>query len=184
METILYQRRKRTGKRSEDISQLEVVVDETITLPEDALNTLFPEGYRRLPDEVYHEVEYIPARLLVHEKHIAVYAGKNDTGIVKANRPERLLKNSLLTPSLAAGVIEAKYVNHIPLNRLSEDFRRKDFEISRQVLVKPLVDSYFEWVKSVAADPLVDKGSKERCRIQCNSVQHRRNCKGEQSENI
>lgn len=139
METILYRRRKRVGKRSEDISQLEVVVDETITLPEDELNALFPDGYRRLPDEVYHEVEYVPARLLVHEKHIAVYAGKNDTGIVKANRPERLLKNSLLTSSLAAGVIEAKYVNHIPLNRLSEDFRRKDFEISRQVLASWMI---------------------------------------------
>ena len=31
---------------------------------------------------------------------------------------------------------------------------------NRQILVKPLVDSYFEWVKSVAANPLVDKGSK------------------------
>lgn len=134
METILYQRRKRVGKRSEDISQLEVIVDEAITLPEEELKKLFPQGYRRLPDEVYHEVEYVPAKLLVHEKHIAVYAGKNDTGVVKATRPERLLKNSLLTPSLAAGVIDAKYVNHIPLNRISEDFRRKDFEISRQVL--------------------------------------------------
>ena len=127
METILYRRRKRVGKRSEDISQLEVVVDETITLPEDELNALFPDGYRRLPDEVYHEVEYVPARLLVHEKHIAVYAGKNDTGIVKANRPERLLKNSLLTSSLAAGVIEAKYVNHIPLNRLPAE-RLRDIQ--------------------------------------------------------
>ena len=74
------------------------------------------------------------AKFTVHEKHIAVYAGKNNTGIIKANRPERLLKNSVLTPSFAAGVIEAKYVNHIPLNRLSEDFRRKDAVISRQVL--------------------------------------------------
>ncbi len=134
VETIIYQRRKRVGKRSEDISKLEVIVDETITLPDEELNELFPDGYRRLPDEVYHEVEYVPAKLVVHEKHIAVYAGKNDTGVVKAARPERLLKNSLLTPSLAAGVIDAKYVNHIPLNRISEDFRRKDFELSRQVL--------------------------------------------------
>lgn len=139
-ETIVYKRRKRTGKRAEDISLLEVVVDETITIPDEELEKRFPEGYKRLPDEVYNEVEFIPARFLVHEKHIAVYAGNNNSGIVKAKRPERLLKNSLLSTSIAAGVIDAKYVNHIPLNRLSEDFRRKDFNVSKQNLANWMIE--------------------------------------------
>lgn len=134
LQTITYKRKKKVGKRAADLSQLELVVDEPVTLTEEELNARFPDGYRRLPDEIYYEVEYVPARLLAHERHIAVYAGKNDSGIAKAKRPERLLSNSLLTTSLAAGIIDAKFVNHIPLNRQAEDFRRRDFEVSKQVL--------------------------------------------------
>lgn len=134
IETITYKRRKRKGKRDEDLSELDVVVDPTIELTEDELKERFPYGYTRLADEIHRELEYTPAKFTVHEKHIAVYAGKKDTGIIKADRPERLLKNSILTPSLAAGIMDAKYINHQPLNRLSEDFRRKDVVISRQVL--------------------------------------------------
>lgn len=134
METITYNRKKQKGKRDEDLRGVEVVVEPTIELSEDELQDIFPKGYNRLPDEVYRDLEYIPASFKVHEHHIAVYAGKCDTGIVKADRPERLLKNSILTPSLAAGVMDLKYVQHLPLNRISEDFKRKDVNISRQVM--------------------------------------------------
>ena len=146
METITYKRKKTSGKRDRDLEGIEVIVDDTITLPEAELKERFPYGYNRLPDEIYRELEFIPSKFLVHEKHIAVYAGKKDTGVIRANRPERLLKNSLLTPSLAAGVIDAKYVNHLPLNRLSEDFKRKNVNISKQVLAGwmiKLADRYF-----------------------------------------
>ena len=134
METITYKRKKQKGKRDEDLRGVEVVVEPTIELSEDELQNIFPKGYKRLPDDVYCDLEYIPASFKVHEHHIAVYAGKCDTGIVKADRPERLLKNSILTPSLAAGVMDLKYVQHLPLNRISEDFKRKDVNISRQVM--------------------------------------------------
>lgn len=134
METITYKRKKQKGKRDEDIRGVEVIVEPAIELSEAELKELFPYGYKRLDDEVYRDLEYIPAVFKVHEHHIAVYAGKRDTGIVKANRPERLLKNSLLTPSLAAGVMDLKYVQHLPLNRISEDFKRKDVNLSRQVM--------------------------------------------------
>lgn len=134
LETITYKRKKRKGKRDEDLSELEVVVDPVIELSEEELKERFPYGYTRLADEVYRELEYVPAKFTVHEKHIAVYAGKNNTGIIKANRPARLLKNSLLTCSLAASIIDSKYVNHLPLNRISDDLKRKDVVISRQVM--------------------------------------------------
>ncbi len=146
VETITYTRRKKKGKREEDLKEIEVVVEDTITISEEELAGHFPYGYNRLPDEIYKDLEYIPAKFLVHEHHIAVYAGKKDTGIIKADRPERLLKNSILTPSLAAGVINEKYINHIPLNRLSEDFKRKDVNISKQVMAGwmiKLAERYF-----------------------------------------
>ena len=131
-ETVIV-RRKPKGKRDADLKDAETVIDEHL-ISEDRLNELFPSGYHRLPDEIYRDVELIPASVLVHEHHIAVYAGNKDEGIVKADRPERLLKNSILTPSLGAGIFNAKYVNATPINRLSQEFSRYGINVSRQVM--------------------------------------------------
>jgi len=68
------------------------------------------------------------------EHHIKVYARDCDKGgILRAKAPNRLLSHSiLLTPELAAAVFNAKYVNAMPLNRLSEEFLRNDVNIPRQ----------------------------------------------------
>lgn len=134
LETVTYTRKKPTGKRDLDLSLLEVVVEPTITLSDEELKERFPKGYKCLPDEVYRMVEHVPEKLVVHEYHIAVYAGKDDDGVIKGKRPEKLLKNSYLTPSLAAAVFDMKFVNHLPYNRICEDFKRKDAVISRQVM--------------------------------------------------
>ena len=134
METVIVKRRKKKGKREADLKNLESLPPEYHELSETRLAELFPKGYSRLEDDVYRELEYIPARCLVHEHHVAVYAGNNKEGIIRADRPERLLKNSILTPSLAAAVFNAKYVNALPLNRFSEELARNEINISKQVL--------------------------------------------------
>lgn len=86
-----------------------------------------------MEDEVYKELQYIPSRFKVLEHHIKVYAGNSDCGsFLRAKAPERLLAHSILTPELAAAVFNAKYVNAVPLNRLSEEFLRNDVNIPRQ----------------------------------------------------
>ncbi len=147
VETIIVHRHKSRGKREEDLSGLETVVDDTVTIPDERLNELFPKGYHRLPDEVYRDLEYVPARCIVHEHHIAVYAGNGDTGIVRADSPERLLKNSILTPSLAAGIFEGKYVNQNPFNRIEADFQRKGINISRQVMAGWMIKIYDRYLR-------------------------------------
>lgn len=141
-------RKKRKGKRAADLKDIEVVIDEHL-LSDDELSEIFPDGYRRLPDEIYKDLEYIPAKFLVHEHHIGVYVSRDSKTVVKADRPERLLKNSILTPALAAGIFNAKYVNAIPLNRLSEEFTRNDVVISRQVMAGwmiRLAEDYFSFI--------------------------------------
>lgn len=133
METVIVTRKKRKGKRAYDLSHVEVQVDEHI-LTEEKLNELFPRGYDRLKDEIYSDLEYIPAKFVKHEHHVAIYAGRHNEGIVRADRPERLLNNSILTTGLAAGIFNAKYVNAVPINRLAEEFARLDVNISRQVM--------------------------------------------------
>nr|WP_300820788.1 IS66 family transposase [uncultured Acetatifactor sp.] len=148
METVIIRRKSKTkGKREADLSGMETIIEPTITIPEERLLELFPKGYHRLPDEVYKDLEYQPAKFVVHEHHIAVYAGNGDTGVVRADRLERLLKNSILTPSLAAAIFEEKYVNHCPYNRLEASFKCRDANISRQNMAGWMIYIYDRYLR-------------------------------------
>ena len=52
--------------------------------------------------------------------------------MVKAPYPRNLLHGSLVSPSLAAAVINGKYVNAVPLYRLEKEFERYGLAITRQ----------------------------------------------------
>ena len=109
-------------------------------LSEAKLAELFPKGYSRLRDDVYTDLERVPEHFIKHVHHIAVYAGNHGEGIVRSTRPERLLRNSILTPSLGASIICSKYVNAIPLNRLSEEYLRLGVDISRQTMANWVIN--------------------------------------------
>ena len=133
-DVIQVMRLKKKGKREEDIKDLPVEVIPH-TLPEEKLQEIFgAAGWKQLPDEVYKRVCVQPAVYTVEEHHVAVYAGKDNQTIVKADRLKELLRNSILTPSLAASILNAKYVNGLPLYRISQEFLRNDIHISRQVM--------------------------------------------------
>lgn len=66
--------------------------------------------------------------------HVFVYAGKDNETIVRADRPADLLRNSIVTPSLEAAVLNGKYVNALPLYRIEQEFKRNDVNIARQVM--------------------------------------------------
>ena len=132
LETVIVRKSRTKGKRDINLKDIEV---EPVThaCTEEQLQTRFPKGWHELPDEVYKELQYIPARFKVLEHHVKVYAGNHDEGgILRADTPNRLLSHSILTPELAAAVFNAKYVNAVPLNRLSEEFLRNDVNIPRQ----------------------------------------------------
>ena len=133
MEKAVPKRRKRKGKREGDLKYVESREIEH-RLSEEQLAELFPHGYQQLEDETYLELEYIPAKFVKLKHVVGVYAGNRGEGIIRGDKPERLLKGSLLTPGLAAAVFTAKYVNAIPLNRLSEEFARLDVNLSRQTM--------------------------------------------------
>ena len=133
-EVITYKRKKPVGKREADLKDIVEIDDPASVLPEERLAEEFPGGYTRLEDEIYRELHYSPAQFEVHVKHIAVYRGKKTNRILKADRPPRLMPHSIVSPSLAAAVMNAKFVNAVPLNRFSEELKRYDVKISRQVL--------------------------------------------------
>ena len=124
--------KKKHGKREDDLEGLPVVVIEH-SLTQDELTALFgEEGFKQLPDEVYRRYGFTPAKVEVEEHHVKVYAGKKTDEIVRAPHPESLLRGSLVSPSLEAAVMNAKYVNAVPLYRQEQEFERYGLHISRQ----------------------------------------------------
>ena len=124
--------KKKQGKREEDLDGLPVVVIEH-SMTEEELAARFGEGgFKQLPDEVCRRYGFTPAKVEVEEHHVKVYAGKKTDEIVKAPHPESLLRGSLVSPSLEAAVMNAKYVNAVPLYRQEQEFERYGLHISRQ----------------------------------------------------
>ena len=125
-----YKRKKRQGKRREDLKDIpKVIVEHTLT--DDELLEKFPDGkWKRLPDEIYSRLEFIPAMFQVIEHHVAVYVGSKSKEFVRAPRPADLLRNSIVTPSLMAGIGNYKFANAQPIHRLSKEFEAGDVFIA------------------------------------------------------
>ena len=123
---------KRKGKRAEDLSNLpKEVINHDFS--EDELKVLYPdENWKRLPDEVYHRYSFTPAKIALEEHHVAVYSGKKTEHMEKAKHPAYLLRGSLVSPSLEAGIITGKYVNAAPLARLEKLNQQYNVPITRQ----------------------------------------------------
>lgn len=130
---LAYKRRKSSGKRDADLKDLpvEIIMHE---LTSEELKERLGDKWKRLPDEVYKRLTFHPAEFKVEEHHVAVYAGNDNETIIRGKRPVDLLRNSLVTPSLEAAIMNSKYVNAIPLYRLEQEFLRNDVVLSRQVM--------------------------------------------------
>ena len=124
--------KKQAGKRTTDLSDLPVQrVDHYLT--EEELTAEFGKnGWKQLPDMISRCYQFIPAKVEVEEHHIGVYSSKADEHMVKAPHPRNLLRGSLVSPSLAAAIINGKYVNAVPLYRLEKEFERYGLAIPRQ----------------------------------------------------
>ena len=123
---------KRKGKKEADLSGLSVRrIDHYLSEME--LEAEFGvNGWKQLPDAISKKYHFVPAKVEVEEHHIGVYASKTDEHMVKAEHPKALLHGSLVSPSLAAAIINGKYVNAVPLYRLEQEFQRYGLQITRQ----------------------------------------------------
>ena len=104
-------KQKTKGKREEDIKGLDTIrVDHYMT--DDELISEFGEnGWKQMPDAISKKYHFVPAKVEIEEHHVGVYASKNDERIVKAKHPKSLLHGSLVSASIAAAIINGKYVN-------------------------------------------------------------------------
>ena len=94
-------------------------------MTEEELTAEFGEnGWKQLPDAIARRYRFIPAKVEVDEHHVGVYASKADGHMVKAKHPKSLLHGSPVSASLAAAIMNGKYVNAVPLYRLEQEFIR------------------------------------------------------------
>lgn len=123
---------KRSGKKEEDMSGLPTNIIPHYLSDEELEKEFGKNGWKQLADTVARRYRFVPAKVEVDEHHIGVYSSKKDGHMVRAPHPKGLLHGSAVSPSLAAAIINGKYVNAVPLYRLEKEFERYGLCITRQ----------------------------------------------------
>ena len=155
LEDIAYTRRKRIGKRKDDLSILPVETLEH-TLPEEERACLeCGQPLHKMGHDTRRELVVIPAKVKVVEHRRAVYCCRNcenhgeHVPFVKAAMPEPLISGSLASPSSVAHIMTQKYVMHAPLYRQEQDWKRQGVALSRQTMANWIIRCSYDWLSPV-----------------------------------
>ncbi len=153
VEEVTCRRRKRVGKREEDLSALPV---ETVkhTIPsEDLVCPECGEQMHIMGQEIRRELEIIPAQVRVIE-HVREVCScrrceREGTGVPvkKAPMPKPVIKGSIASPSFVAYIMEQKYLNAMPLYRQEQAFLLDEFLLSRQTMANWLMRCSNDWLE-------------------------------------
>lgn len=82
-------------------------------------------GYRQIACEITEELEYIPGKLFVKRYVRPKYVKGNGDDFIIAELPRRPIEKGIAGPGLLAQVIIDKYVDHLPVYRQVERFKRE-----------------------------------------------------------
>ncbi|SFE97174.1 Transposase [Paenibacillus algorifonticola] len=151
-EQITYERRKSSGKRTEDLSKLPV---ETITysLEEGEQVCACCGGFlHEMSTETRNEIAVVPPQVKVIRHVRNVYACRHcerediETPIVTAAMPKPVYPGSLASPSSMAYVMSQKYVDSLPLYRQEQHFARLGYTLSRQTMANWMIYGAQKWL--------------------------------------
>ena len=153
-EEITYKRKKKQGKREEDLKDLPT---ETIeyTLPEEEQQCDCGAKLHKMSKEVRKELKIVPAQVSVVEHVKYVYScrecEKNEinTPVKTAKMPKPPIAGSIASPSAIAYVMNEKFAKSIPLYRQEQEWKRMGIEISRQTMANWMIKSSKELLESI-----------------------------------
>jgi transposase len=145
-EEITYTRKKRAGKRADDLDGL----------PIERIDYEIPEAERICPEcgglmhdigvTIRDEIEVIPAKV-VHKQHAVHAYGCNacekngdHATIIRAEAPAPLIAGSLASPSAVAHIATQKYVKGVPLYRSEKGLGYEGVVLSRQTMANWLIN--------------------------------------------
>ena len=107
-----YKRKKRKGKKEEDLSNFETVETRTYTLEGEV--RYCPEcgkKYSVVTKETVKRLRFVPAKFEVEEEITYVYSCSKYGSMKRPEKEPSLIRGSIATPSLVAGIMNAKYVS-------------------------------------------------------------------------
>lgn len=128
-----YKRKKQKGKRETDLSQFPVVKIEH-KLSEEQCVCECNTPMHVVTTESTKLLKYVPAHFEVEEHVVYIYSCHTCESMIRADKPDTLLRGSIVTPSLAAAIMNAKYVNSMPIARQETEFQRYGVNLSRQTM--------------------------------------------------
>ena len=157
---------KKKGQREEDLRDFpreEIPHD----IPEQELNEAFGEGnWKRMPDEVFWQLRFEPAKWTAEKHIIKVYVGTDGVHqdeFLRGDHPGTLFRGSIATPSLEAAIINAKYVNSNPLDRISRDFEANGLNLSKQTM-----SNWTVWTAERYLSPVYERMKKRQLEAHVN----------------
>lgn len=141
---------KKKGQRDLDLKDFpEELISHKLT--DEELDNFYGAGnWRRMPDETYKRLRHEPESWTVEVHTVEVCVGidgNHQDEFLRGERPKDLLRNSIVTPSLMASILNVKYVNSSALHRIEQEFIRNGVNISRQTMSNWIVgcsNKYFE----------------------------------------
>ena len=144
------QSRKKKGQRDINLKEFPEEILPPYSVSEEQLDDFYGKGnWRRMPDETYKRLRHEPESWTVEIHTVEVYVGTDgdhQDEFLRGERPKDLLRNSIVTPSLLASILNVKYVNSSALNRIEQEFARNGVNISRQTMSNWIIkcaDKYF-----------------------------------------
>ena len=103
---------------------------ETITIEPETDVT----GLKKIGEEITEELEYKPGSLYVVQYVRPKYAAPNDSGVFIGQLPSRPIEKGMAGPGLLAYILISKFVDHMPINRIRQVFKRQDVHIPSSTL--------------------------------------------------
>lgn len=135
-----YKRKKQKGKKEQDLSAYPVTETIHYTLTGEEGNCPeCGEPMKEVTTEVTKTLKFVPAHFEVLEEVVHVYSCPKCAAMKRADRPVPFLRGSIATPSLVAGIMNAKYVNGMPLARQEREFARYDLNLSTKTMANWII---------------------------------------------
>ena len=132
------QSKKKKGQRNLDLKDFPEEIIPPYSVSEEQLDTFYGKGnWRRMPDETYKRLRHEPESWTVEIHTVEVYVGTDgdhQDEFLRGDRPKDLLRNSIVSPSLLASILNVKYVNSSAFHQIEQEFERNGVNISRQTM--------------------------------------------------
>lgn len=166
VKVVIEKKPKQKGRREEDLKDLpQKEIHHALT--DERLDQFFGKGcWRRMKPDEFTKVTCQPATFTA-EKHTVDVAvgtdGDHQDEFLRGDRPKDLLKNSVATPSLVAAVLNAKYLNAMPLYRIEKQFQMNGVNIPRQNMANWTIAvsrKYLQAVRDLMKEELIHNDEK------------------------